>query len=352
MKKLLVTLVILFIVLFSISFDFANEKKIKVGYYDDYPLIYKDKNGKPNGFAIDIISRLLENENYQLEYVYGTWANMLDFLKNDEIDLIVDILKSEKRDEIYDFNEKPLLLSWGKICVNTAYNIESIFDLEGLKIGYLDEDYYVVEKNGLKDIIKDFNLNVKFYAYPTYYDVFKAVESNEVNVGVINKLTINEMYNYKNIKDTPIIFAATGLRVATLEGKNKEILDIVDKYLGEWKNDENSYYYELYDQYFKSIDNKVKAFYYENKNKILLTLFIVLFIIIYSRIELYYKIKELKKINIKLSVVNKKNDANYKEVEKTYEDSNLLINKFEKLVKFLSKNLGMDLYIILIKMNC
>ena len=339
-KKLLVTLILLFIVLFSMSFDFADEKKIKVGYYEDYPLVFKNADGNADGFAIDIVKEILESENYEIEFVYGTWADMLRFLKNYEIDLVVDIVKTEKRDIIYDFNKKPLFLSWGKICVNSKYNVESIFDLDGFKIGYLDEDYYMTSEKGIKNIAEKFNLNIKFFPYPTYDDVINAVSNNEMNAGVINKLTISQIYEYKNVKDTQIIFGANGLRMATLNDKNNEVLDIIDDYLSKWKSDKNSFYYDRYDYWFNKTDNyKLKIFFYENKKKILLSIFIIISIILYSRLELYFKVKEFKKVNSKLTNVNKKVDENYKEVDKTYRELDLLVNKFEKLIKFLSNNL-------------
>ena len=342
-KKILVALILLFIILFSMSFDFANAKTIKVGYYDDYPLVFKNEDGKPDGFVIDIIREILENEDYQIEFVYGTWADMLSFLKNDEIDLVVDMVKSEKRDKIYDFNEKPLFLSWGKICVNSKYNVESIFDLDGFKIGYLDEDYYATAEKGMKTIADKFNLDIEFFPYPTYDDVINAVSNNEVDAGVINKLTIRQIYEYKNVKDTTIIFGVSGLRMATLNDKNNDVLDIIDEYLGKWKSDKNSFYYSKYDYWFNKTNNYgFKIFYYENKNKVLLSIFIIICIILYSRMELYFKVKELREVNSNLVDVNKKVDENYNEVDKTYKDLDLLINKFEKLIKFLSKNLGIS----------
>ncbi|MDM8534213.1 HD domain-containing protein [Clostridiaceae bacterium HSG29] len=340
MRKKLIVLIVLILLSLFMSFSFSNDNKLKVGYYDDYPLVFKNADGNADGFVIDIIKKILENEDYQIEYVYGTWPEMLDWLKNDEIDLVVGILKSEKRDKIYDFNEKPLFLSWGKIFVNTNYDVESIFDLDGFKIGYLEEDYYAVEKTGFIEKADEFNLDIELISYPNYDDVLKAISNNEVYAGVINNHTIIQIYDYKNIKDSPIIFAASGFRVATNNGKNNEVLDVVDNSLTKWKSDKNSFYYEKYDFWFDEVDNyNVKAFYYENKKKIILTAFIIFFIILYSRIQFYFKIKELNKVNIELNEVNKEVDINYKEIDKTYKEMDLLANKFEELTNFLSENM-------------
>ncbi|MEA1975221.1 MAG: hypothetical protein U9N10_06630, partial [Bacillota bacterium] len=245
---------------------------------------------------------------------------------------VLDILKNEKRDKIYDFNKNPVLLSWGKVCVNREYKVESLLDLEGLKIGYMDSDYYAVEKDGLIEMTDVFGLNVDYYSYKSYKDVLEAVEKNEVNAGIINKLTVNQIYDYNNIKDTSIVFAANGVKVASLNNENGEILSIIDKNLNKWKDDKNSFYYKEYEYWFNSIiKSYLKVFFYENESKIFLMTLIIISIITISRVDANYKSKKLVMVN---------------------EDIYSLANKFENLIKFLSFNIkkvyknGNDLFLV------
>jgi HD-GYP domain-containing protein (c-di-GMP phosphodiesterase class II)/ABC-type amino acid transport substrate-binding protein len=338
-KKICISILLMIVFSLLLSFTFAGSKII-IGYYEDYPLVFKNDDGNPDGFAIDLANKIFEEENIEIKYVYGTWKEMLIWLENGKIDLVLDISKNERRDEIYDFNEKPLLMSWGKVCVNSKYNVNSILDLDGLKIGYMDNDYYAAEKAGLINKTEEFNLNVEYYAYPSYEDVLKAIEKNEVNGGIINKLTINQIYNYKSIKDTPIIFAANGIRVATLKDENNEVLKKIDEYIAEWKSDKNSFYYEKYEFWFENIsNNNLKVFYYENKKKIVFGIVIIVLIIVYSRMELYFKTKELKKVNMHFKETNEEVETNRNKLEKAYKDVDVLVNKFEKITDFLSENM-------------
>ena len=330
-KKIFLTILLIISTLLFLSFSFANTK-IKVGYYEDYPLVFKDESGNPSGFFVNIINEMFKNEDYEIEYVYGTWKEMLDYLESGEIDLVLDILKNEKRDKIYDFNEKPILLSWGKVCVNREYKVDSLLDLENLKIGYMDSDYYAVEKDGLIEMTNVFELNVDYYPYKSYRDVLEAVEKNEVNAGIINKLTVNQIYDYNNIKDTSIVFAASGVKVASLNNENEEILSIIDENLNKWKDDKNSFYYKEYKYWFNSIiENYLRVFFYENESKIFLMTLIIISMITISRADANYKSKKLINAN---------------------KDIDSLANKFENLIKFLSFNIkkvyknGNDLFLV------
>lgn len=337
-KKFL--LLIIIILLLNIPFSFAENKVLKVGYYEDFPLVHRNENNEPVGFVIDLMNEIARNEEIEVEYVYGTWKEMLDYIESGEIDIVLDILKSERRDKIYDFTKKPLFLSWGKVCTNKKYKIDSILDLNDLTVGYLEADYYAVEKTGLIDSANEFELDTKFKAYSTYNEVLDAIEKLEVDAGIINKITINKIYKYDNIRETPLVFAASGIRVASKKGKNQKYLNIIDKYIGIWKEDKNSFYYKRYDYWFENLNKDIfKVLFYEYKFEVLLSVLMIFLIFTYSRMQVYFKTKEVNKTNILLEEINKDLVKRNYEINKAYKDIDALAEKFENLMIFLSKNL-------------
>jgi HD-GYP domain-containing protein (c-di-GMP phosphodiesterase class II)/ABC-type amino acid transport substrate-binding protein len=338
-KRIFILTIILIAISILLSFSFANSK-LKVGYDDEYPLGFKDVNGIPSGYVVEIFNKFAEKENYEIEYIYGTWSENLTKLKNDEIDVILNILKSEKRDEIFDFNENPLVIFWGKISVNSNYKVESILDLDGLKVGYMKGDYYAVEEAGIIEKAKEFELNIEFVSYDTYKDIFKAIEKNEVNAGVTNNGAANQIYDYKFIKETPINFAANGVKIATLNGENNDVLKKMDNYIEEIRNDKSSYYYERHDFWFnETLKNKYEMFYYEFKHEILWSIFLIILIIFYSRIRVYFKTKELKNGNGDLEKANYEIIKKYNEIKFAYKEVDVLVNRFEKLMNFISESM-------------
>ncbi|MDM8533816.1 HD domain-containing protein [Clostridiaceae bacterium HSG29] len=331
-KKTMIRIIIsvISILSFFVFPNFANNT-INVGYYDDYPLVFQDDDGNSAGFFVEIFNEIYKDSDYTINYKYGSWKETLDSLNSGEVDIVVDILKSEKRDIIYDFNDTPLLLNYGKLCVYKKYKVDSFLDLNNLKIGYLDSDYYAVEDNGIIEMTNIFKLDIEYIPFDTYEEVLKAVEKNKVNAGVINSLTVNQIYDYKNIVDTDLVFAASGVKYATLKGENNEKLLIIDEKLNVLINDKNSYYYDRYNYWLKNKKvNYFKKFYRENINVIILVILFSLLIFILLRVEIYRKTKELKEAN--------KNIGN-------------LASKFENLINFLSFNIkrvfvnGNDLFL-------
>lgn len=337
-KKIFMLLIVLITISFLFSFSFASEK-LKVGYFDDYPLLFDD-NGKPVGFIVEILDEFAKNENYEIKYIYGTWAETLNRLKNEEIDLIGSVSQSEKRDVYFDFNENPLMMLWGTISVNSNFRVESILDLSGLKVGYMENDYYAVGETGMIEIAKEFELDTEFISYDTYQEMFKAIEKNEVNAGITSDVAANQIYDYKNIKSTIINFAANGIKFATKNNENNEILKKLDENIYNWKNDKDSFYYKRYDFWFKdSVRNQYEIFYYENKYKILFFTLLTILTIMFSKFQVNYKTKELKEINKDLEKANFKIRASQTNIEASYENINGLVNQFENLVDFISRNM-------------
>ncbi len=55
---------------------FADHMKVKVGIYQNYPLMFMGDNGEPSGFGADVLKQLAEKEDWDLEFVKGSWAEV------------------------------------------------------------------------------------------------------------------------------------------------------------------------------------------------------------------------------------------------------------------------------------
>jgi ABC-type amino acid transport substrate-binding protein len=109
-------LLILFITQISILFGSVTQK-IKVGVYENYPKIYTSENGEVRGFWSDIITYISEKENWEIEWIPGTWKDCLSRLEQNEIDLMVDVCVTEAREELFLFSDEVVYLSWSWIYV-------------------------------------------------------------------------------------------------------------------------------------------------------------------------------------------------------------------------------------------
>ena len=250
MKKIILTgLLIIFSVLFLSSSVLAAEsdfKTVRVGIYDNNPKIYKDADGNIKGFWADITNYIAKQENWNLIYVYGTWDEGLARLEKGEIDLMVDVAVSDARKEKYDFNKETALLSWSIIYTRKDFDIKSFKDLEGKNIAIMKSSVHYTAPLGLKNVLTSFMVNANIIDAKSMDDVFKLLDNNEADAGVVNwNFGVTNENKYK-ITRTGIIFNPSELNYALTKNssKNNYLINVIDFRLRELKNKENSIYYQ------------------------------------------------------------------------------------------------------------
>lgn len=234
---------------------------VKVGIYDNKPKIYME-DGEVKGFFADIVNEIAKNENWEVEYVYGTWAEGLERLENNEIDIMVDVALSEERKEIYDFNTETVLINWAAIYTKSGVELDSFYDLEGKKVAVMKGGIHYIGPLGIKNIVESFNIpNVEFVDVDIYADVFNLIDKGEVDAGIVNR--IFGIYNEQdyNVARSNVVFNPVELRFAFTKGseKNAQLITAIDSNLGEMKGDYNSVYYEAMKEYLAGSITKVEV---------------------------------------------------------------------------------------------
>lgn len=123
--------------LFLSGFNFtvlaAEQKAIKVGSFNNYPVIFKDTDGMFKGLYVDLLTEIGRKENIKFEYVDGTWGEGLERIKLGEVDLLTSVGFTEERSQFMDYTKIPLLTVWGELYALSASDIDSILKVEGKK---------------------------------------------------------------------------------------------------------------------------------------------------------------------------------------------------------------------------
>ena len=71
-------------------------KVVRVGWYES-PVSMKDENGRRSGYDYVYEQKLAAYTGWTYEYVEGSWSDLLQMLKNGEIDMMGDISDTEER---------------------------------------------------------------------------------------------------------------------------------------------------------------------------------------------------------------------------------------------------------------
>ena len=286
-NKVLIMVMILFSVLLNLN------AAIKIGVYDDKPLIFDDENGNPVGIYPDILKYVAKKEKWDIEYIHGSLAELLDLLKDNKIDLLVSVTPTNTRKKYLKFNSETVFLNWATIVTRkNDLKIKSFQDLDKKKIAVLKSDSYF---DSIKNISENLGISPNYLFYNTYAEVIESFLDGETDAGIISRLFINYEDKYSNsIKNTEIIFSPTKLKFATNLKSHKHLLQTIDYYLMKMKKNPKSIYYQSIDKWTGAKNITITQ---SNSTKIIV-IFIIIVILLTAYITyiLHDERKEWRKI--------------------------------------------------------
>ncbi|MFA5078962.1 MAG: ATP-binding protein [Dehalococcoidia bacterium] len=226
-------------------------KIVRVGIYENQPKIFTDSEGKPAGFWPDVINSIASQEGWTLEYKHGTWTECLQMLENNQIDIMPDVAYTEERSDKYAFSHETVYISWSRVYTRKDVDINSVLDLQGKNIAVLKGSVNVEGPDGIKEIIKSYNIDCQYMEVDSYDRVFDLVKSGEADAGVTSK-----DYGYQHemqygLVKTPIIFQPALLYFAFTKdaASTPALIERIDRRVKALKQDSNSIYYQSLDKW-------------------------------------------------------------------------------------------------------
>ncbi|MFB9272892.1 GAF domain-containing protein [Lutibacter litoralis] len=221
------------------SNNLYSQKVVKVGAFNFYPAIFQDNDGEIKGFYVDAFHEIEAKENIQFQYVFGTWNEGLERIQNDEIDVMVSVAYTDERATYMDYCPTPLLTVWGDVYVKEAAEIHGVLDLEGKTIAIMKSD---INGEQLKVLAEKLSINCIFIEKADFQEVFKSINSKEVDAGVVNNTFGTGKSEEYGLRSSGIIFNPFDIHLTVQKNKNTELLNLFDTYLDDWTHDANSVY--------------------------------------------------------------------------------------------------------------
>jgi ABC-type amino acid transport substrate-binding protein len=222
-------------------------RKVRVGAYNNKPKIYKDNNDEVAGVFADIINFIAEKENWDVEYIFGSWDEGLTRLEEGEIDIMVDVAISEEREERFDFTQETVLNSWAVIYVQKDSAINSLLDLEGKKISILASSVYEKGEGSIEEYLEAFGLSATIVEVKNYREALDLLELGRVDAAVvsyISGLAIGK--DYSNLRATKIFLKPTELRFALTKGDkdNPYLIEKLDYWVKKLRDGSEGYLHD------------------------------------------------------------------------------------------------------------
>jgi PAS domain S-box-containing protein len=245
--------------IFLMIFAFVlSAETVRVGAYDNPPKIFKNGNGEIEGFWADVTNEIAQREGWNIEWIFGTWDECLSRLEKGELDIMVDTGLTPSRELKYRFAHETVHLSWTSIFKHPDSNIESVLDLSGKKIGGLKNSFDLEGPQGLKKVLKDFEIPAEIVELGDYKDILAKVERGELDAGIVDKDFGNLSGQNFKINQTPIVLQPAKMMYSFNKESERSdrLISSIDKVVKQMKSDENSVYYRSFDHFLGSPQKK------------------------------------------------------------------------------------------------
>ena len=214
---------------------------VRIAAFNFYPTIFQAKDGSVQGFYVDFLNEIASREGWNIEYVYGNWADGLDRIKSGEVDVLTNVAFNMERAAFLDYGKVPLLTVWSELYVPVGSAIASIGEVKGKKIGVMKGDY---NGNNFRNLVEKLEISCEIVEYGNFEEIFKAIFSKQVDGGVVNNTFGAAKQNEYNITSSGVVFNPFDIFFTVAKGHNQQILATLDKYLEEWRKEKNSPFHE------------------------------------------------------------------------------------------------------------
>ena len=220
----------------------AADRPVRVGVYPNAPKIFVNAEGRADGIMADLLRKIAEAENWQLEFVPCEWAACMRAVEQGELDLMPDVAWSVERARMLDFHQVPALHSWSQVYRHPRVPIASILDLDGKRIAVLGNS---IQHEFLVEFLRQFGVNPVLVSAASIDDGFALVEARKADVVVANKYAGDIHATRHDLVETPIAFLPARLFYAAPKGQGGGRLAAIDRHLGVWQQSPDSPYFEV-----------------------------------------------------------------------------------------------------------
>ncbi|WP_415498576.1 transporter substrate-binding domain-containing protein, partial [Arcobacter aquimarinus] len=204
-----------------------NNPKIKVHNESNWPPYNYNTNQTPKGFSIDYMNLLASKLGIQVEYISGfSWDEYIEKLKNNEIDVMLNIAKTPQREEFFNFTTN-YTKSIDTVFTKKNSNLKNLDDFDGKTVAVIKAFYE-------EELLKKYYPNIKLLVAEDSIEALKKVAFDEAD-GAIDNFAVGSYYIQNNLISNlkpafEIKDKRFNLEMHLATNKNNEILrDILEK---------------------------------------------------------------------------------------------------------------------------
>lgn len=249
-----ITLFLVFMVTFlNLTPAFADKREatLRVGYIELEGFISKQEDEKYKGYGVEYLNEISKYTGWKYEYVFDTWANSLEKLKNGEIDLLCMAQYTDERNKYFDYSKYSIGIESTILYTlldndNMYYNDYASFD--GMTVGILDASF---QHASFDSYAQEHSFTYKTKGYSDYSKMLEALKSGEVDAIATGSLAL-----HKDLK-TLCKFGSDPFYIITKTG-NSAVLNGVNQALDNIKSLNPYFESDLYAKYYSTSASTTK----------------------------------------------------------------------------------------------
>lgn len=223
----------------------AEGNVIRIGYIDYEGFITPQEDGSYAGYGVDYLDEIARYTGWSYEYVYDSFENQMENLKNGSIDFMCHIQKTKEREEEYLFSKYSIGAESSVLYVRKDEDRFYYNDFEhfkGMKIAGMKGSF---QNQEFADYARKKGFSYTFSEYDTQSDCFLALDEKKVDAVAMGSLALKPEYKVIcRFGSDPFYFIA---------GKgNQDIMDELDDAVGQISV-AGSFQSDLYQKYYGDI---------------------------------------------------------------------------------------------------
>lgn len=223
---------------------------VRVGISQDPPVLWMDERGVVKGFFADILAHVAQEQDWRLEYISGSWCELIPLLQQGEIDLLPSVYPQIEEEHDIALSQSPVLLDWGQVYSQNPEQIQTILDLEGKRVAVESSCIFYDGIGGIKNLADQFNVNIHFVDFEATSVGLQLLRNNEVDAIVLGRFYNNMPTLGDDIVKTPILLNPVTLYFGSSNSKGPLLLPVIDRSIEEMKRDRGSVYYRSWQYWF------------------------------------------------------------------------------------------------------
>ena len=219
----------------------SQQQTIRVGVFTMEPISFMDESGNAKGLYPDLVREVFKNKKTDLSFVPCHWAECLDKLNSEDIDLMGPMAYNSERSRVMDYSHEPVAEIWGQVFSTPSHRITSMKSLENKTVALMKKD--INGENFIKTS-KSLGVSCRILEVKSHYDVFQAVRQGEAVAGIAPQHFGLRQGNNYGLVATFILFSPFPTFFSVKKGLHKHLLEAIDQNLSQWKKDKDSFYYD------------------------------------------------------------------------------------------------------------